>query len=233
MMTFVAGFVLGMAGSAHCVAMCGPLVLTIARNLRPPSRRVQFQQALLYNAGRVCTYAVLAAPAVLAGQALVLWGLGRVLTVTAGLLLLSAALGSSRPRVFGRAGAACSAAAARACLIASRWSGARPVMGPLLTGAANGLVPCGLVYAALTAAAAAGSAADGLVLMIAFGLGTVPALVGLSLTAAAVPLGVRVHLRRLAPVALALAGALLLFRGLTLPEASPHHHPEPAIVADR
>jgi sulfite exporter TauE/SafE len=74
-------------------------------------------------------------------------------------------------------------------------------------------VPCGLVYAAVTAAAAMGSAADALVLMIGFGLGTVPALVALSLSATWLPLGLRVRLRQLTPVVLALTAALLLVRG--------------------
>jgi hypothetical protein len=180
----------------------------------------------------VLTYAVLAAPAVLAGQVLVLWGLGRVLAVAAGVLLLLAALGSSRPRLFGRLGASLSAGATRACIAAGRWSAARPVLGPLLTGAANGLVPCGLVYAAITAAAAMGSAADGIVLMIAFGLGTMPALIALTLSAAALPSRLRAPMRRLIPVALALTGALLIVRGLASTASAPHHSHPPAATAD-
>lgn len=234
-MTFlVTGFVLGVVGSAHCVGMCGPLVLTIGRIKARPSRRAHAQYSLLYHAGRMLTYVALAMPAGLAGQALALNGFGRVLAVVAGLLLLAGAVGGCGARLPAWLGSMGTAAATRACAAANSWRGAHPVAGPVAAGAANGLVPCGLVYAAVTAAAATGSAVDALALMIGFGLGTVPALVALSWSRTLLPLALRARLRQLTPVVLALTAALLLVRGLAPPASAPHihaHHQSPA--ADR
>lgn len=224
MTAFITGLALGAVGSAHCVGMCGPLVLTVGRIHARTSHRGQAQYALLYHAGRVLAYVALAIPAGLVGQTLVLHGFGRGLAIAAGLLLLASAVGLSGARLPGWFGSGGSAIATRACTAAHAWRGAHPVAGSLAAGAANGLVPCGLVYAAVTAAAAMGSAADAFALMIGFGVGTVPALVALSLTATVMPLSLRARLRQLTPVVLALAAALLLARGLAPPPTAPHHY---------
>jgi sulfite exporter TauE/SafE len=233
MTSFVTGLLLGAVGSGHCIGMCGPLVLTIGRIRAGSSRRVQAQYSMLYHAGRGLTYVALAVPAGLVGQALVLNGLGQALAIVAGLLLLASAAGAGGGRLPGWLGSLGTAAATRACAAANSWRGTHPVAGPVAAGAANGLVPCGLVYAAVTAAAAMGTAADALALMIGFGLGTVPALVALSWSATLLPAGLRRRLRQLTPVVLALTGALLLVRGIAPPRSDSHHHHAPAAVAHR
>lgn len=230
MTAFITGLALGAVGSGHCIGMCGPLVLTVGRIHARTSHRVQAQYALLYHAGRVLAYVALAVPAGLAGQALVLRGFGRGLAIVAALLLLVSALGLSGARLPGWFGSIGSAVATRACTAANSWRSAHPVAGTLAAGAANGLVPCGLVYAAVTAAAAMGSAVDALALMIGFGVGTVPSLVALSLTATVLPTGLRVRLRQLTPVVLALTAALLLIRALAPSAGAPHHlHAAPVV----
>jgi sulfite exporter TauE/SafE len=97
-----------------------------------------------------------------------------------------------------------------------------PVAGPVLAGAANGLLPCGLVYAALLTAAALGTASSAVVMMIGFGLGTVPALVAVSMAAASQAFGIRPYLRRLTPVLLAVTAVILLMRGFAPATDSPH-----------
>lgn len=213
--------------------MCGPLVLTIGRIKARRSRRAQAQDALLYHAGRVLTYVALAAPAGLVGQALALNGFGRALAVIAGLLLLTGAVGASGARLPAWLGSIGAAAATRACAAANSWRGAHPVAGPVAAGAANGLVPCGLVYAAVTAAAATGSAVDAVALMTGFGLGTVPALVVLAWSSTLLPLALRARVRQLTPVVLALTAALLLVRGLAPQAAVPHQHHAAAVVERR
>jgi sulfite exporter TauE/SafE len=214
MTALVTGMIFGAVGSLHCVGMCGPLVLTMGRGLRRPSRRAQLRHALTYHAGRVLTYVVLGSMAGLMGETLSAWGLGRALAVTAGLLLLLAAFGSVVPHRLRGWGAAPAALATRACAMAGRWSRLHAVAGPALAGAANGLLPCGLVYSALLTAAAMGTAMSAVALMTGFAIGTIPALVGLSMAAATQTFGIRSRLRRLTPVLLALTAAMLLVRGL-------------------
>jgi uncharacterized protein len=226
MTALLSGLVLGLAGSGHCAGMCGPLVLTVGRGLAAPSRRAQLQHALLYHSGRLLTYAALAVPVGLAGQALAVRGLGRPLAILAAALLLLAAFGSIRATVASRLGGVWAAGIARASGRAARWGRAHPVSGAVLTGAANGLLPCGLVYAAVAAGAAAGSAGDAVALMVGFGLGTTPVLVAMSVSALSVPPALRLRLRRLTPVALALVAALLLLRAFMLPHGASHAVPE-------
>jgi uncharacterized protein len=223
MTAFLTGLVLGLAGSGHCAAMCGPLVLTMGRGLKRPSQAARVGHALTYHAGRILTYVALAIPAGLAGRMLVLLGFGRIVAIAGGLVLLMAALRSFRPRLFGAAGGAWSAAATRTCIAAGRWSGAHPVAGPLLTGAANGLLPCGLVYAAVAAASAMGNTGEAVAVMSGFGAGTAPVLIALSVSAASLPLNLRLRLRRLTPLALAITAALLLLRGISAPGGSHEH----------
>ena len=222
MTPLVAGLIFGVIGSAHCVGMCGPLVLTVGRTLRRPSLRAQLQHALAYHAGRVLTYALLGAAAGAVGQTLSGWGFGRALAIVAGLLLLLSAIGSVVPRRLRGVGAMPAALATRACSAAGRWSRIHPVAGPMLAGAANGLLPCGLVYSALLTAAALGTAASAVGMMIGFGLGTIPALVALSAAAASQAFGIRSYLRRLTPVLLAVTAVILLVRGFAPPTGSAH-----------
>jgi sulfite exporter TauE/SafE len=222
MTALLTGIVVGLAGSGHCAGMCGPLVLAIGRRLAPPSRRAEVGHALLYQTGRVATYAALAIPAGLVGQALVLRGLGRVVALGAGILLLMWASASLRPRAPGRLASACAGGIARAAGPVRRWATTQPFAGPLVTGAVNGLLPCGLVYAALTMAAAAGSAGDAVLLMIGFGLGTSAVLLAIVLWAAALPLALRMRLRRLEPLVLVAAAVLLIARALAT--AGMAHH---------
>jgi len=217
-MTVLAGALLGLVGSGHCVAMCGPLLLAVGT----PDRRIALSRRLCavgsYHAGRVTTYAVLGTAAGAAGSVFTLAGLGRPLAVGVGLLLLAAALGPvvARPARWTSSwiGVAVSAGAA-----ARRWQARHRLAGPLVAGLANGLLPCGMVYAALSTALAAGTPGQAALTMTAFGLGTVPALAGLSFGVAHLPSAWRHRWAHAAPVALALVGVLMLGRGL-LPPAS-------------
>lgn len=227
MTALVAGVALGLAGSGHCAGMCGPLVVTITRRLARPSAGAPLACAAIYHSGRLLSYVVLAIPAALAGGAAAAGGLGRILAIGAGVTLLAAAF-ASRPQF--RAGSAgfrppsCSArisrAASAACAAAAGWGRAHPVAGPFVTGAANGFLPCGLVYTAALTAAALGSPRDAVLLMGGFGLGTVPVLALLSVGMARVPAALRPTLQQLTPVVLILMAVLLLARGLS----GLHHH---------
>jgi uncharacterized protein len=222
MTPLLTGLIFGAIGSAHCVGMCGPLVLTVGRTLKRPSPRAQLQHSLAYHGGRVLTYALLGVAAGTVGQTLSFWGFGRALAIAAGLLLLLAAIGAAVPQRLRGWDARPAALATRACATAGRWSRMHPVAGPVFAGAANGLLPCGLVYAALLTAAALGTATSAVVMMIGFGLGTVPALVAVSMAAASHAIGIRPYLRRLTPVLLAVTAVILLMRGFAPAAGSPH-----------
>jgi len=227
MTELLAGFLLGVAGSVHCAAMCGPLVLAF-RPLRTPGR------VAMYHATRVTVYAgggLISAAVGYTSQAM---GLGRILSIAAGVALLLLAVGRAGLAVGPGVGAGPGPAPAIAnrawrafadlMRILQRRAADRPVIGVIAAGAANALLPCGLVYAALAAATAFGTTASAVSFMLSFGLGTVPMLAIISALARSVPPGLRLRLRFAAPLALAALGLLLIARGTMSPAMHVHMH---------
>jgi sulfite exporter TauE/SafE len=170
-----------LGGFGHCVGMCSPFVLFVSRRYVPPDsgRGAAFIPQLWYTLGRILTYVALGALAGSLGGVVelagALFGLQRAASVVAGAALVLwalAALADLLPRsggggkLFGR--------------IAGALKGRVPGH-PLATGLFLGLLPCGLLYSAVLAAVARGGALDGAAALALFGLGTAPALLGISL----------------------------------------------------
>ena len=223
MMPLVSGLALGLAASGHCMMMCGPLALALGGTLARASRVDRVRTVALYHAGRALIYLLLALPAGVIGQTLAWSGFSRGLSIVAGLLLLAAAAGILHTPLAGSLARSVGAAASRGCAAALRWRRVHPISGSLASGAANGLLPCGLVYAAIAAATGLGDAGDAAVLMAGFGLGTMPALVAMSVAPAWVPITVRRRMSRLRPWLLAATAVLLIARGLW-PSTTSHRH---------
>ena len=221
-------FVAGLAGSLHCLAMCGPLLLAFRQVREGPvrvGREVEERRmgaalvdALGYHAGRIWTYGVLGLVAGWLGSQLrvgaATMGWQRPLGVAAGLFVLVAGLaafgalpGFRLPSSFA---GGCVAAVSRrpwlAALVRARQ--------PLLLGAVMGLIPCGLVYAVLVVAAAMPTPWHSALAMVAFGVGTLPALTALVVGSLAIPRRWLAQSPRLAALLLGAAGIVMLARSL-------------------
>lgn len=166
-------FVTSIAGSLHCLAMCGPLVGLVGEH--------SLRLSLVHSLGRFVTYVALGAMAGLVGGAVNLAGrLGSIqhaATIVAGAIIVgwgvrSIAIAQSwwTPR------RAEGAAFARGLV---RLRGRRPAVRAWLAGALTGLVPCGWLWAFVVSAAGTGSVLFGAAVMAVFWLGTVPAMTGL------------------------------------------------------
>jgi sulfite exporter TauE/SafE len=214
MTIWISGLLLGFAGSAHCVAMCGPLMVAMRGGLADPASRASARgAAITYQAARVVTYAGLGLLVGAIGESIAIRGFGRLLAIAAGVALLGGAVAPAvsglRPlaRLAGRVAAA-------AMVEVRRQRTRRPLAAAGGAGVVNGLLPCGLVYAALAVALASGSRSSAAAFMIAFGLGTMPAVsIIWAASGRLAPSGGRLA-RRLAPAAMALAGAMLIARGI-------------------
>ena len=193
-----AGFMLGVAGSAHCLGMCGPFVVLAGRG----------RYLVIHHAVRTVMYVALGAIAGYSGAAIAGAGWRNMLAIVAGAILIAQSTG-----LIGRlAGAAPARLIGRA---ASRVYGAipaRPLTRAIACGALNGLLPCGLLYAALAAAAGLGDLVAAIEFAAAFGAGTLPVFGLLAWSTALYPRLPR-RLARAAPIALALVGLLLIARG--------------------
>jgi sulfite exporter TauE/SafE len=203
-------FLLGLVGSLHCAGMCGPLALALPAAGNTPGAFLLGR--LGYNAGRVITYAGLGAVFGLVGRTAALAGLQQWLSLLAGALILAGLLASARlgmvapvTHVVARLRSSLGA------LLRRRSLGAL-----LLLGLLNGLLPCGLVYVACAGAAATGEVHRAIEAMFAFGLGTVPLMLVMSLAGRAIPGSLRLKLQKTIPVAVGFVGVLLILRGLAL-----------------
>lgn len=203
-------FILGLAGSLHCAGMCGPLVLAMTSVSQ--GRRSGLLLMIAYHAGRIGTYALLGGVFGMLGRSLALAGLQRWVSIGAGVLLL-AGLASVLPG-WGSAGLVTVVAGLRK--VAAPWMRKPNVSARMVLGSINGLLPCGLVYAAGAGSAAAGSLGESVAYMTVFGLGTLPMMLGLSMTGRALPLRWRTGIQGWVPWTLGLVGVLLIIRGLGL-----------------
>lgn len=190
----LSALLMGLLGSAHCVAMCGGVV-AMSCSAMPLARRgrvlSQLPYVLTYNLGRIVSYAVAGAIAGTLGRTLA--SVGAIEHVQLGLRLL-AGLMMIAVGIY-VAGFAASLSWMerlgepvwrRILPFARRLVPVRSPLSALALGTLWGWLPCGLVYAALAASVTAGSAITGAATMAAFGLGTLPALVALGSAAAAV-----------------------------------------------
>ncbi|MBG8556272.1 sulfite exporter TauE/SafE family protein [Hymenobacter guriensis] len=210
-----AGFVFGLLGSFHCVGMCGTIALALPGRTQAASA-CYVGGRLLYNLGRITTYATLGAAAGLLGQSLRLAGLQQSLSIASGLLILllvglppryadrlAAGLGLRRPLAW----------------VKNTLAGLfqQPSWRALyLTGILNGLLPCGLVYLALAGSLSAPGIPGAAAYMASFGLGTLPLMLGLSLSGRLVPLLWRTRMRQAVPYAASGLAVLFIMRGLGL-----------------
>ncbi|HUC84054.1 MAG TPA: sulfite exporter TauE/SafE family protein, partial [Candidatus Acidoferrales bacterium] len=149
-MDFAIAIALGLLGSLHCAAMCGPLMLALPAPTRTAAGFIASR--LIYQAGRVTTYCVLGFIAGLAGRTILLAGAQRWLSISLGLAILLGWLLSKKM----------SLATPVVKLVAhlkhamSAQLQQRTFRSLALLGALNGLLPCGLVYVALAGAVSRG-----------------------------------------------------------------------------
>jgi sulfite exporter TauE/SafE len=214
----LAGLLLGMAGGVHCLGMCGPLVL-VARGPSVPSGGAA--QFFAYHGSRIAVYLLLGALAGLTGDVLAGFGWRHWIAIAAGIALLMQASGMLARALGGRGLWILGAITARVGA-AARLMPRTGVRRAATFGVLNGILPCGLLYAALAAAAGLGGLRDALTFVAAFGLGTLPVFAALVVSARVMLPRAPHWLRQAAPVALAIVGLLLIERGL--PREFPHAH---------
>lgn len=171
---WLALFIVGLLGGGHCAGMCGGIVGALS--LQTAQGRAPVTIHLAYNVGRIASYALaglfVGAVGYLAGNLL---PLQRGLYVLASLMLVALGLyllGATQALAFVEKGG--QTIWARIQPFTGRFLPVRGVAQALPLGLLWGWLPCGLVYSALTTALASGSAWDGALLMLAFGLGTLP-----------------------------------------------------------
>ncbi len=179
-------FITGLLGSAHCFGMCAGISGLFAVSANVASLKTQFPRAIAYNTGRVLSYAILGIAVALIGKTMVsgipdiaapVRFASGVLIILVGLQLafnwrLLSPLETAGSKIWKR--------------IAPAAKGLVPVetnAQALGLGLIWGWLPCGLVYSVLLLAATTAEPVSGGLVMIAFGLGTMPAMIATGVSA--------------------------------------------------
>jgi sulfite exporter TauE/SafE len=182
-------FTMGLFSSMHCIGMCGSIIGTLTLSLSPEIRNQKkrlFPFVFNYNLGRIISYTVAGA---LAGviEALVTMPMGeisghRLLQLLSAAIMTGAGLYIAGwfPRFayiekFGLRFWKLIEPFGRKLIPVKNWTQA------FLFGMVWGWLPCGLVYSALAVAATAGDIGQSALAMLFFGLGTLPAVMGVGI----------------------------------------------------
>lgn len=182
---YLSALLMGLLGSTHCAGMCGGIVSALT--LGSPRQQHPLPYLIAYNSGRIASYIVAGALIATVGGMLSAIGEGMVIrqgfALLSGLLmiLLGLYLSGWWPRailIIERGGSHLWKLIEP---LAKRWIPIRSIGQATVAGALWGWLPCGLVYTALLWALSAESTLQGAIIMASFGIGTLPALMGLGL----------------------------------------------------
>jgi sulfite exporter TauE/SafE len=218
-------------GSVHCAGMCGGFVVAYAGD----GGHRGAASHLAYHAGRLATYTTIGALAGALGGALDLAGqsvgLGRMAALFTGITLVM--FGVARlfrgPRLIALRSSAPKGPLRFLGALLARAHAQPRALRALLLGVGTTLLPCGWLYSFVAVAAGSGSALHGAVLMAAFWLGTLPALLGVGLSFGWLGARLRAHLPRIAALS-SVALGLLTLGVRALPTSSDPAHRDEKVV---
>ncbi|QBZ98939.1 sulfite exporter TauE/SafE family protein [Flavobacterium sangjuense] len=207
-------FIFGLISSLHCIGMCGPIAMMLPVSVNNPVKKVI--QIMVYHAGRLTSYATLGFLFGLLGRGLYLAGVQQRISIVVGVLMIAVALVPEK--------------------IFARYNFSRPIYkliskvktnlgqqfkrktpDALFTiGLFNGLLPCGLVYAALFGAIAMQNVGLSTVYMLLYGLGTVPLMSAVVYVTNFLSFPFRNKLQKVVPLVTVVIGVLFVLRGMDL-----------------
>lgn len=224
---FFASWTIGFLGSLHCLGMCGPLILAYSLHTRGSGGFApkiegglvsgEICHHLAFHSGRLLTYALLGALGALcfgfAGGDRVVFQVRPILTLLGGAVMILLGLVLLRvvpvPRLTLSPFGDSEGKRPLQRLLASRSAASKVVLGM-----AVGFLPCGLSWAMIVKAAITQKVLAGLVIMLAFSLGTVPALFLPGLSASLLSVRLRLAGERLAALSVIVMGLMLVFKGV-------------------
>lgn len=203
-------FLMGLTGSLHCAGMCGPITLVIPFQMLQGYKK--WLGIALYHFGRITVYALLGV-VIHSFKSIFNPQVQQYISIVSGALLLLLGLFYFFPQ-----------SKLQIALPWTKW--VRDNLGKLMSkpglasllgmGMLNGLLPCGLVYMALSTTVTASSLTGAILLMYAFGLGTTPMLVTIAIVKNKTKILSMQHIRRFVPAVMLFFGCLFIVRGMNL-----------------
>jgi len=208
------GFIFGLISSLHCIGMCGPIAMMLPVDHNNPTRKAI--QICTYHLGRLTAYASLGLIFGILGKGFYMAGIQQHISIIVGVLMIVIAVVPER--------------------IFAKYNFSKPIYKIISNlksslgkqfkkktfdalfsiGFLNGLLPCGLVYAALFGAIAMQNVGLGMTYMVLYGLGTVPMMSLIVYTSGLLSMPMRNKLQKIIPVVMVFLGMLFIVRGLGL-----------------
>lgn len=179
--SFIAAMLIGLAGGVHCFGMCGGI--TIALQSAVPSGNKSYLYTLSYHLGRISSYALAGGLTGLVSSIVssrLNIGISVLTLISATMLILLACYIGNWYRGLTALENIGAILWRRIQPLAKRFLPFSSPLSALGYGAVWGWLPCGLVYSTLSWSLASGSWTNGALIMFAFGLGTLPAMLAVS-----------------------------------------------------
>jgi sulfite exporter TauE/SafE len=212
---------LGFASGFHCIGMCGPIALSMGLTKKQSTNF--YLQNLTYQFGRITTYSILGGILGIIGEGFEMVGFQQYLTIAVGILLILMAVFSFGGKDFASKLPFLSSFLFKVKMKLSKLLQKADYRSRYATGLLNGLLPCGMVYMALTASLAAGGIVQSAGFMALFGLGTLPFMFLVVLVGNLMTSALRLKILKIVPVMMIILGGLFILRGMELgiPYVSP------------
>lgn len=209
----VPGFVMGLAGSLHCIGMCGPLALSLPVSHNNNLSRIA--GGLIYNSGRIFTYTFMGLVFGSIGNLVIVAKWQNGLSIALGAIILVYLLIPKKYFHFTP-----TSALAKPFMVLRQGLGklfqSKKLSSLFFIGLLNGFLPCGLVYLALGSSIISASPLNGSMFMLSFGSGTLPLMFATVLMGNYLHQSFRRKIQGAVPLLLLLMAALLILRGLSL-----------------
>lgn len=209
-MLFLTALLTGFFGSFHCAGMCGPIAFAL------PGKKQEgaffYIGRLVYNFGRILTYASLGVISGAFGLGMKLAGFQQSISIAIGCLIIASVI-FNHMRV---GGIAFNPLKLFSSKLVQKLFKSKSMLALFLIGLINGLLPCGFVYIALLGASATQSVWEGALFMALFGLGTLPFMFGVSILGQFLSSTIRNKISKLSPFLAIIIGLVFIIRGLNL-----------------
>lgn len=217
----LSSLLLGLISSLHCMGMCGPIAMMLPVDRNNPARKAT--QILTYHLGRLTAYGSLGLLFGVLGRGFYLAGLQQQASIIAGMVMITIVM--LPEKIFAKYNFSKPVYKIISYIKTSLGSQfrKRSYKALFITGVLNGLLPCGLVYAALFGAIAMQNVPLSTLYMLLYGLGTIPLMSAVVYASAFIKSPWRNSISKIVPYAAVFVGMLFIVRGLGLgiPYVSP------------
>jgi len=216
MIFYFSAFLIGLAGSVHCVGMCGPLALAIPGASKDKGFTF-FLRTIAYQISRISGYGVLGLIVGFFSQGMQITGIQPYFSLLSGIILLFLGFFGIIPEVN---------AFSKYPIIQHFQVKINQIIGTVMTnehfstpfvlGFLNAMLPCGMIYIAMGTGLSSGNMSEAALYLISFGLGTLPLMFMMSLSGQFLSLQMRRSWQKTIPIIFMISGIILIYKGMNI-----------------